>query len=211
MFAYCENNPVIAADQEGKLFDWVCAAIGGAVGALVAGASCIINSGGDASFGEVLAAAGVGFVSGAAAAGGPTGIVVASVVTGVYTAITTEGSFGEKVAAGCLAAGFTALGGVMASQYVSMLEPCVHDLGYYYGYGILNFVYGGLAELDNMLIKKAYHTISDNAHSNNQNSPNAVSKPVNNNYTVVRSSTVHSVYRSSRINLMRGYCSAEIA
>ena len=87
MFAYCNNNPVMLRDETGE-FGWITAgimAIGGAIGAVVSGATSAITqyaTTGEINWGSVAVAAGSGFVSGALSAS-PLGITWQRIAGGI--------------------------------------------------------------------------------------------------------------------------------
>ena len=73
LFAYCDNNPVIRADDGGEFWNYV---IGGVVGAVVGGVSAALNGG---DWKSIALAAGIGAVGGLLAASGiPAGFQIAA-------------------------------------------------------------------------------------------------------------------------------------
>ena len=81
MFAYCNNNPVIAADNNGK---WFTVVIGAAAGALVSGITTALQGG---SRDEIMVSAICGAFSGVFAATGAGGILGQVVVGAVSSAV----------------------------------------------------------------------------------------------------------------------------
>ena len=65
LYAYCDNNPVMRVDEDGEF--WLTALIGGAIGAIVGGASAAL-SGGDAF--DIFIGVASGFAGGALTASG---------------------------------------------------------------------------------------------------------------------------------------------
>ena len=84
MFAYCGNNPVIAADYNGKWFNLV---IGAVAGALVSGVSTALQGG---STDEIILSSVMGGLSGLIGASGLGGLV-GQVVAGAFTSAVDSG------------------------------------------------------------------------------------------------------------------------
>ena len=92
MFAYCNNNPIIAADHSGE---WLNIVIGAVVGGVISGVVAAVTSyaqTGQVDWGSVAINAAVGAVSGAIAATGASALVQA----GASAIVSGAGNFAEQ-------------------------------------------------------------------------------------------------------------------
>ena len=112
MFAYCNNNPVVATDPSGEAFFLVAGLVGAVAGA-VAGGCLAANSGGSIVSGIAMGALGGGLLGiGFGAAAGA--LLAGSVVASTASVAAGANAFAATVAGGGLAAG-----GLMMADNIS--------------------------------------------------------------------------------------------
>ena len=103
MFAYCNNNPVVAADPSGEAFFLVVGLVGAVVGA-VAGGCIAANNGGSILSGIAMGALAGGLLGlGVGAAAGA--LLAGSVAASTASVVTGANALGATIAGGGLTAG----------------------------------------------------------------------------------------------------------
>ena len=158
MFAYCNNNPAITADKNGR---WLNVVIGAVVGAVVSFTSYAIQSKGDISMGGAFASIGVGAVTGALVGTGQMWAVgVASGLSGTYAAATTDGPISQKILAGGIASAATLIGGISSNALGATLVGS-GKLVEAIGNTFINYTIGSITDLSSLGLQ----SLLDNTYS----------------------------------------------